>query len=164
MNWLVQPCKGIVSAGRCGSFFLADVNRVLEQSFLRGCRRCLPSSLVLPFSSRQRSSSSDITIEADLFEEIAGFMVATNSPATFQKMMIAGEFTPALKIASSSTSWRSRLNWNHYLCFNNSWKAVEFTTAQVTLTELIKTMTWTVQSSVKIYCGLPVAYNVARKT
>ena len=174
--------KGIVSAGQLDtsdvevSSTLADVNRVLgtelsyadvEDVFRRLGFGLSGSAASFTVSVPRRRW--DITIEADLFEEIARIYGYDKLPATLPKDDgTAGELTATQKLRRQVRTIAEGAGLTEIITYalTTPEKAVEFTTAPSNLTELMWPMT--VDRSVlrqNMVSGIldTVAYNVARK-
>lgn len=174
--------KGIVSAGQLDtsdvevSSTLADVNRVLgtELSYadVEDVFRRLGFGLsgnAEAFTVSVPRRRWDITIEADLFEEIARIYGYDKLPATLPKDDgTAGELTATQKLRRQVRTIAEGAGLTEIITYalTTPEKAVEFTTAPSNLTELMWPMT--VDRSVlrqNMISGIldTVAYNVARK-
>ena len=174
--------KGIVSAGQLDtsdvevSSTLADVNRVLgtELSYadVEDVFRRLGFGLsgnAEAFTVSVPRRRWDITIEADLFEEIARIYGYDKLPATLPKDDgTAGELTATQKLRRQVRTIAEGAGLTEIITYalTTPGKAVEFATAPSNLTELMWPMT--VDRSVlrqNMISGIldTVAYNVARK-
>ena len=174
--------KGIVSAGQLDtsdvevSSTLADVNRVLgtELSYadVEDVFRRLGFGLsgnAEAFTVSVPRRRWDITIEADLFEEIARIYGYDKLPATLPKDDgTAGELTATQKLRRQVRTIAEGAGLTEIITYalTTPEKAVEFATAPSNLTELMWPMT--VDRSVlrqNMISGIldTVAYNVARK-
>ena len=173
--------KGIVSAGQLDtsdvevSSTLADVNRVLGTELSYADVEDVFRRLGFGLSGNAESFTVsvprrrwDITIEADLFEEIARIYGYDKLPATLPKDDgTAGELTATqLRRQVRTIAEGAGLTEIITYALTTPEKAVEFTTAPSNLTELMWPMT--VDRSVlrqNMISGIldTVAYNVARK-
>ena len=174
--------KGIVSAGQLDtsdvevSSTLADVNRVLgtelsyadvEDVFRRLGFGLSGNAEAFTVSIPRRRW--DITIEADLFEEIARIYGYDRLPTSLPKDDgTAGELTATQKLRRQVRTIAEGAGLTEIITYalTTPEKAVEFTTAPSNLTELMWPMT--VERSVlrqNMVSGIldTVAYNVARK-
>ena len=174
--------KGIVSAGQLDtsdvevSSTLADVNRVLGTELSYADVEDVFRRLGFGLSGNAESFTVsvprrrwDITIEADLFEEIARIYGYDKLPATLPKDDgTAGELTATQKLRRQVRTIAEGAGLTEIITYalTTPEKAVEFTTAPSNLTELMWPMT--VDRSVlrqNMISGIldTVAYNVARK-
>ncbi|MBS7069147.1 MAG: phenylalanine--tRNA ligase subunit beta, partial [Streptococcus parasanguinis] len=174
--------KGIVSAGQLDtsdvevSSTLADVNRVLGTELSYADVEDVFRRLGFGLSGNAESFTVsvprrrwDITIEADLFEEIARIYGYDKLPATLPKDDgTAGELTATQKLRRQVRTIAEGAGLTEIITYalTTPEKAVEFTTAPSNLTELMWPMT--VDRSVlrqNMVSGIldTVAYNVARK-
>ena len=174
--------KGIVSAGQLDtsdvevSSTLADVNRVLGTELSYADVEDVFRRLGFGLSGNAESFTVsvprrrwDITIEADLFEEIARIYGYDKLPATLPKDDgTAGELTATQKLRRQVRTIAEGAGLTEIITYalTTPEKAVEFTTRPSNLTELMWPMT--VDRSVlrqNMVSGIldTVAYNVARK-
>ena len=174
--------KGIVSAGQLDtsdvevSSTLADVNRVLGTELSYADVEDVFRRLGFGLSGNAESFTVsvprrrwDITIEADLFEEIARIYGYDKLPATLPKDDgTAGELTATQKLRRQVRTIAEGAGLTEIITYalTTPEKAVEFATAPSNLTELMWPMT--VDRSVlrqNMISGIldTVAYNVARK-
>lgn len=174
--------KGIVSAGELDtsdvevSSTLADVNRVLGTELTYADVEDVFRRLGFGLSGNADSFTVsvprrrwDITIEADLFEEIARIYGYDRLPTSLPKDDgTAGELTATQKLRRQVRTIAEGAGLTEIITYalTTPEKAVEFTTAPSNLTELMWPMT--VDRSVlrqNMVSGIldTVAYNVARK-
>ena len=174
--------KGIVSAGQLDtsdvevSSTLADVNRVLGTELSYADVEDVFRRLGFGLSGNADSFTVsvprrrwDITIEADLFEEIARIYGYDRLPTSLPKDDgTAGELTATQKLRRKVRTIAEGAGLTEIITYalTTPEKAVEFTTAPSNLTELMWPMT--VDRSVlrqNMVSGIldTVAYNVARK-
>ena len=174
--------KGIVSAGQLDtsdvevSSTLADVNRVLGTDLTYADVEDVFRRLGFGLSGNAESFTVsvprrrwDITIEADLFEEIARIYGYDKLPATLPKDDgTAGELTATQKLRRQVRTIAEGAGLTEIITYalTTPEKAVEFATSPSNLTELMWPMT--VDRSVlrqNMISGIldTVAYNVARK-